>query len=206
MSFPTVVLAAAMGGLLSDMIWYLGARARGRDILEAVCGLTSNPRACALNLEGRARGAGPIYIIFSKLLPGVGNMMAAVSGVGGIPILRFAILDTLSLTLWAGVYGGLGWFFFEEVEAAMAWIDGVGRAALVIGVGLVVAAGAWRVLKIRMHRPHHERLTRPSTSVGMGEDLLKAGRRNPRASGEEAVGMTAQAPSPAPATTSQSSS
>lgn len=205
MPLPTVILAAAMGGLLSDLIWYAGARARGRDILEIVCGLTSNPRACAVNLESRARSAGPVYVIFSKLLPGVGNMMAAVSGVGGMPILRFAILDTLALILWSGVYGGVGWFFYDEVEAALAWIDGIGLAALVIAAGLVIIAGAWRALKIRMHRPHHARMTPSDTSSGIGEGSAEKGRLDPPARPRNAAGTTTHAPSPAPTTTSQSS-
>ena len=175
---PTLVFAAALGGLLSDILWYFSARARGRGILDVVCGLSSNPSACVLGVEKRIRSAGPVYMVFSKLIPGVGNLAAAASGLAGIAFLRFAILDALSLLLWAGVYGGLGWVFFKEVELAVAWAQGIGRTAVLVAVGLIALAGLWRVLKVRMHRPHHAEALKSAGSPSPGEELRDDSRRN----------------------------
>lgn len=154
--FQGIVLAAALGGLAGDSLWYMLARVRGRGLVDTVCGLATNPMACVLGVEKRIRAVGPRYLLLSKFIPGVGNLAAAASGFAGVAARRFVLLDAAALALWATVYAGLGRIFSPQVEVVIEWVLGLGRFALVLAGILVLAAGAWRFLKVRMHRPHHE--------------------------------------------------
>ncbi len=67
---PGIVLAAALGGLTSDLIWYAAARTRGQRLVDVVCGLATNPMACVTVIERRIRAVGPLYLLPSKFIPG----------------------------------------------------------------------------------------------------------------------------------------
>ena len=155
-SVPAIVLAAALGGLTADVVWYSAARFRGRGLVDTVCGLSSNPKACVLSVERRVASVGPWYLLPAKFIPGAGNMVAAASGFTGISLGAFLILDGLGLLAWASAYTGMGWIFSAQVEQMIQWASQftiwiVALAALLIG-----AAGAWRVAKVRMHRVEHQ--------------------------------------------------
>jgi membrane protein DedA with SNARE-associated domain len=70
---PGIVLAAALGGLTSDLIWYAAARTRGQRLVDVVCGLATNPMACVTVIERRIRAVGPLYLLPSKFIPGGGQ-------------------------------------------------------------------------------------------------------------------------------------
>lgn len=125
-------------------------------MVDTICGLSSNPKACVLSVERRVASVGPWYLLPAKFIPGAGNMVAAASGFTGISLGAFLILDGLGLLAWASVYAGVGWIFSAQVEQMIQWASQftiwlVALAALLIG-----AAGAWRVAKVRMHRVEHQ--------------------------------------------------
>ncbi len=153
---PGIIAAAALGGLAADLIWYAAARVRGQGLVDAVCGLATNPMACVLGIEKRLRSIGPLYLLPSKFIPGVGNLAAAASGFAGIGLGKFVLLDGLALLVWAAVYSSAGWIFSAQVERVLEWASGFGLLILAVAAGLITGAGVWRFVKVRMHRPAHE--------------------------------------------------
>jgi membrane protein DedA with SNARE-associated domain len=153
---PGIIVAAASGGLASDLIWYGAARVRGRGLVDVVCGLATNPMACVMGVEKRLRSIGPLYLLPSKFLPGAGNLAAAASGYAGIGLGKFIALDGMALLLWASAYSIAGWIFAAQVEQMIDWASGFTLLILMGAAGLITSAAVWRFLKVRMHRPHHE--------------------------------------------------
>ncbi|NIN73482.1 MAG: hypothetical protein GTO46_16475 [Gemmatimonadetes bacterium] len=153
---PGIIVAAALGGLASDLIWYVAARVRGRGLVEAVCGLATNPMACVTVVEKRLLSVGPRYLLPSKFLPGTANLAAAASGFAGIGVRKFIAFDGIALVLWAAAYTSAGWIFSTQVEQVIEWASGFTLLIVVGAAGLITSAGVWRFLKVRMHRPHHE--------------------------------------------------
>lgn len=170
LSFPTIVLATVLGGLVADGIWYWTARLRGRGMVDMVCGLSSNPMACVLGVESRIAIVGPWFLLPAKFIPGAGNLVAAASGFAGISFGAFVMFDALGLLAWAAAYTGIGWVFSAQVELILSW--GGRFASWILGGAalLVVAAGAWRVAKVRMHRVVHKR-AREQGAFGVAEGL-----------------------------------
>ncbi|MBI4501671.1 MAG: VTT domain-containing protein [Gemmatimonadetes bacterium] len=155
LSFGGAAVAVAVGGLLGDGMWFVLARARGARIVSLVCGLATNPRACVSNVAARVMQFGPAYILPAKFLPGTGNLIAAASGLGDMRLWSFLVLDLMALTLWAATYLALGRVFASSVEVAVAWAAGMGHALAATFVGLILAAGIWRLIKVRIHRRRH---------------------------------------------------
>lgn len=149
-------LSIVLGSLLADAIWFSLARWRGAGLVDRVCGLTSNPRACVLGVTSRLSRIGPLYVLPAKLLPGTGNLIAPAAGFAGMPMRTFLLLDVASLAIWAGAYITAGWLLAAHVEEAVRWLESVSRAALAAAaIALVIAAGAWRVMKVTRHRARH---------------------------------------------------
>lgn len=137
--------AAAAGGLLADGMWYGLGRWQGYRLVGVACRLSSNPTACVVDVEDRVRRLGPGFVIPSKFLPGVGNLMAPAAGFAGVAASLFLLYDAVALSLWAGVYTGLGRIFSRHVAAVIEWIALYRDYALVAAVVLVVGAAVWRV-------------------------------------------------------------
>lgn len=157
LNLGVAVLSAAAGGLAADLGWYAVSRWRGKRLVNTVCGLTSNPRACALAVADRLAHVGPIYIVPSKFIPGTANLMAAAAGIAGLRAPAFLAADVAALLLWAGVYGLLGFFLAAQVGLVVDWLEGYARWAFGIVIVLVAGAAAWRFVRVRMHRKEHAR-------------------------------------------------
>ena len=157
-SFPGIIVSAALGGLLGDLTWYGAARWRGRGLRDTVCGLSSNPSACVIGVERRVRTVGPKYLLPAKFIPGAGNLVAAASGFAGISIGTFLLLDGLGLLIWALVYGGAGWVFSAQVEQLVQWASGFTLWLVAGASALIGGAAAWRVAKVNLHRARHRAL------------------------------------------------
>ena len=154
-SLPLIAASAALGGLVADATWYGLARWRGRSLVGAACGLSSNRRACVLGVEQRARRLGTIYILFAKFIPGAGNLIAPAGGFGEIPARRFLLLDGGGLLAWAMVYAGAGWLFSDSVEALIGVAAGYARWILWSLPLFIVGGAAWRYQKARRHQAGH---------------------------------------------------
>lgn len=149
-------LSIALGSLLADTAWFSLARWRGPQLVDRACGLTSNPRACVLGVMDRLSRIGPLYVLAAKLLPGAGNLIAPAAGFAGMPLRTFLLLDAASLAIWVSAYGTLGWLLAAHVDDAVRWIEGVSRGVLAAtAIAIVIAAGAWRLTKVRRHRAGH---------------------------------------------------
>jgi len=156
LSGPAIILAAALGGFSADIFWYSAARIRGRGLVDTVCGLSSNPMACVLSVEQKVSSMGPWFLLPAKFIPGAGNLVAAASGLTPVSLGAFLVLDGLGVLAWASVFTGLGWIFSAQVGQVIQWASQF-TAWLVALAGLLVGgAGAWRVLKVRMHRSMHQ--------------------------------------------------
>lgn len=174
-SMPVLVVAGAMtavgalalvpavafvvvGGLLGDAVWFGVARLRGQRIVNRVCGITSNPRACVYGVTRRIERLGPAYIIPAKFIPGTGNLIAAASGLAGVGATTFFLTDALALTLWASVYMFVGRVFAGQVEVGVAWLLGTVRLVAAVALALVAVAALVRWVKVRRHQRGHAQL------------------------------------------------
>lgn len=153
---PVLVAAsAALGGLVADGSWYLVARWRGRRMVDAACGLTSNPNACVLNVQERVARLGPAYVLPSKFIPGAGNLVAPAAGLAAMDPARFLASDAAALGLWAGVYTTAGWIFSDQIRSVIALVERYQKWALAAAVLLVAAAAVWRTARSRLHGQAH---------------------------------------------------
>lgn len=150
-----VVLCVVAGALVADASWFLMVRWQGDRLVDAACGLTSSPDACVTAVGERVAKLGPAYVVPAKFIPGAGNLVAAGAALARMQPIRFVLYDGLALLLWASVWTGIGRLFANQVQGVVVWVEDYQRAALLVTVGLVAAAGAWRGVRVIRHRTEH---------------------------------------------------
>jgi membrane protein DedA with SNARE-associated domain len=151
-----IVISAALGGLLGDLMWFGLARWRGPGLVDMVCGLSSNPMACVIGVERRVQAVGPRYLAPAKFIPGAGNLVAAASGFTNMRLLTFVLFDSVGLFIWAAVYTILGWLFAAQVGMVIEWASAFTIWVVSAVSALIGGAAAWRVAKVWMHKRHHD--------------------------------------------------
>ncbi len=155
--FWVIPAVAVLGAFPADVVWFTLARHRGRVVVDRACGLTSNPAACVTVVRRRVAEAGPGFFVVAKLLPGVSNLVAAAAGLAHLPPTRFLGLNLVALSLWACLWSGVGWGMSGQLVRFMPLLDQNLHYALAGAVVLMVAAGVWRVHKVRLHKGLHVR-------------------------------------------------
>lgn len=153
-----MVLAAAAGGLLADSLLFGLTRHSGSRMIDAACGLTSNPGSCIHKVRGELDRLGGKYLVFAEFIPGVGNLIAPAAALAGVRTIAFLVEDAVALVLWAAAYTGLGWVFSDRVETVLGWLAAYLDWVVILGVALIGGAGVWRLLRVRAHTQGHRRM------------------------------------------------
>lgn len=73
----------------------------------------------------------------------------------GVPPVHFLVQKGLGLVLWASVYTTLSWIFAAQVEPVLVWVMGSLRLVLPAASVLIVGAGVWRLVRVRLHGREH---------------------------------------------------
>jgi membrane protein DedA with SNARE-associated domain len=130
-------LAASVGAsVLADLIWYGLGRRRGSQVLRIVCKLSLERDSCVRRTEEVFLRYGVGALIFAKFVPGLSTVAPPLAGMTGVSLPRFAAYSGLAALLWAGTWGGLGFWAGEALQQITDQSGRLGR-----GLFVVVAAG-----------------------------------------------------------------
>ena len=121
----------------------------------------------------RLRGATPLQIAASRLLPGLRVYTSLVAGAVGVNMRRFMAGVLPASALWVVAFLGLGFFVGAPVERLLGRAEAYGLKAAVVAVVVIVwVVAARRVPPSRTHyasRPDHESLR---LAVALAIDLF----------------------------------
>ncbi|HEU5153892.1 MAG TPA: DedA family protein, partial [Gemmatimonadales bacterium] len=127
-----LLLAATLASLTADSAWFGLGRWQGRRVLRLFCGLSLNPRESLAQVEHSLRHHGLVSIALAKFIPGLQTVAPPLAGALGIPIVRFALVSSLSGLVWAGGLVSVGWLFRDTVNEITQRIEALGVWALVL--------------------------------------------------------------------------
>lgn len=133
---PLLIGAAVAGDVIADVCWY-GAGVRwGRRVLGLLCKFTLSPDSCVRQTETMFTRMGVGTLLFAKFVPGFSYVAVALSGITGIGLGTFVLLDGLGSTAYLALPLVLGRIFHNAVADIIATLARLGE----YGVTLVVAA------------------------------------------------------------------
>jgi membrane protein DedA with SNARE-associated domain len=143
-SIPLAIAAIVAVALPVDLIWHELGRRRGARALSSLCRLTLEPDSCVRRTQNLFIRFGVRAMLVAKFLPGLTTVMPPLSGIFGVPRLKFALYEVAGVCLWAGSWAGLGYVFSDTVEMVALRASRMGRA---LGLVIVAALLAYILLK-----------------------------------------------------------
>src|SRR5215468_5222708 len=94
-SLPIVIITAACGALVADLIWYELGRLHGRSVLRLLCRIALEPDYCVRRTEDAFERLGLWALIPAKFVPGLNAATVPLAGMMKTPIVRFLALDLI---------------------------------------------------------------------------------------------------------------
>jgi membrane protein DedA with SNARE-associated domain len=138
-SVPLALVAAVGASLLADLIWYGLGRRRGSQVLRLLCRISLEPDSCVRRTEDVFLRYGVRSLIVAKFVPGLSTVAPPLAGMIGVGLPRFAAYSAVAALLWAGTWGGLGYFAGEALQRVTTRTERLGRTLLIsVAAGLVV--------------------------------------------------------------------
>jgi membrane protein DedA with SNARE-associated domain/rhodanese-related sulfurtransferase len=157
LSFPGILLAAVVGCVLADLVWFEAGRLRGKRVLKLLCALTSDPSYCIRRGREMFQKRGLRLLLIAKFVPGLDGICPPLAGTLGASRTAFVLHDAGGATLWAGAYITCGFVFAKQLDEVAKHISAVATlVVLIFGVPLLllfVLKLAQLVLMIRLLRP-----------------------------------------------------
>lgn len=129
-SFPKVVLAGTLGGLISDTFAYSIGRLFESSVRDFRFYRVARPR-----IERLTGTFGPLSIFLSKYVYGLRTASCVFYGVGRMPLVRFLPLAAGSCFVWVFILSGAGYFFSGAITQLLGDFHQLGILLLVIVVG-----------------------------------------------------------------------
>lgn len=144
LSFVAVVLAAVLGNIIGDGVWFLAGRRWGYRVMRLLCRISLSPDSCVRRSESILGRWGGWSLIAAKFVPGVSVVAPPMAGALGMSNLRFLAYETVAALIWTLLCLFVGRIFHAAIHDVLAVISNIGLGALAIGVLALAAFIGWR--------------------------------------------------------------
>jgi len=135
-----MLLAAVLASVLADWVWYLAGRLFGYRVLAGLCRLSINPGSCVTATEARFTRWGAWSLVVAKFIPGFSTVAPPIAGSLRMALPAFLVAAAAGAALWAGGAIAVGWWLREQLQQALALLQGNGSSALVL---VAAVLGLW---------------------------------------------------------------
>ncbi|MFT5014718.1 MAG: membrane protein DedA with SNARE-associated domain [Patiriisocius sp.] len=141
-----ILLTCVIASVPIDAFWFWLGRLRGVRVLHLLCILSLEPDFCVRNTQALFRRLGPMSVLIAKFVPGLQTLAPPMSGLTGMGLFTFLVLDTIGTLIWAAFFGSIGFFFHAELEMMASRIAEAGIIAGILLTVLIVAFFAWKLV------------------------------------------------------------
>src|SRR5580765_5544787 len=136
MNWFTGIIAAVVGSLLADLIWFYLGRHGGQRMLTLLCRISLEPDSCVRRTQGFFTRYGMKGVVAAKFIPGLSTLAPPLAGSSGVGAPRFFFFDGLGALLYAGSFILVGVLFSRQLEQIIAALESLGSGALGLAAGL----------------------------------------------------------------------
>ena len=143
-SAAAVLGLAYLACLIGDSLWFISGRLYGRRVLRFLCGISLSPDSCVRQTQTRFERWGSVALVAAKFIPGLSTVAPPLAGAMRYGWVRFTLLNSLGILIWAGLAIGVGLLFQAQVSALLAWLEDLGRAAVVLVLAVLCAYVAFK--------------------------------------------------------------
>lgn len=131
-SAAAVLGLAFLACLIGDSLWFIAGRRYGRRVLRFLCGISLSPDSCVRQTQTQFERWGSVALVAAKFIPGLSTVSPPLAGAMRYGWLRFTLLNSLGILIWAGLAIGAGMLFQAQVSALLVRLEDLGRTAVVL--------------------------------------------------------------------------
>lgn len=144
-SLPGIIGAGVAGAMIADLLWYAAGARLGRKVLSLLCRFTLSPDSCVRQTEDVFARMGPWSLLFAKFVPGLGYVSVVLSGITGLRVPLFLLLDGMGDALYIALPVVLGRIFHRAIDSVLATLLQLGEygVVLVTALFLLYLAARW---------------------------------------------------------------
>ncbi len=135
--FEEAVIVAAIGAFTGDQIWFYLGRRYGRRVITRFTNLTKHEDTVRLWLKHKS----DTIAFGSRFIYGTRTVAPVLLGIYDYPALRFAIINSISASVWAAAGIGIGYLLGTGAEKIFGHIDYIEELMLL--VILIMLAWWW---------------------------------------------------------------
>jgi len=143
-SFAGAALAAVLGNLLGDGLWFLAGRRWGYGVLRLLCRVSLSAESCVQRSEAILGRWGGLSLVAARFVPGVSVVAPPMAGALGMSTARFLSYGTAAALIWALGFLWLGRFFHTAINDVLALLSNIGLTALLCCAVALAVLLAWR--------------------------------------------------------------
>ena len=158
-----LLVTATLASLTADVAWFALGRWQGPRVLRWFSSFSLRGKKRVEQVERSLRSGGLFSIALAKFIPGLAIVAPPLAGASGVPLVRFAIVSSVTGFTWAGGLVGVGWIFRDAVVEVTRWLESLGGSALGL-IGLMLAVYT-AVVGWRRRRGSEKPLLAPEDSV-----------------------------------------
>ena len=136
MNWLAALVAASLGSLFADMIWFYVGRYYGDRVLRLLCRISLEPDTCVRRTQSIFANNGLRGIVIAKFIPGLSTMAPPMAGSGGMRARRFVLYDGLGSLLYCGCFILVGALFSRQLAQVLKALGSLGFGALAVVGGL----------------------------------------------------------------------
>ena len=137
LNLALVVGLGVIGCVLADLVWFEAGRLRGNDVVHFIHRFSSKSDSNAVRTKKLFARYGTKALLIAKFVIGLDAIAPPLAGMSGTSLPRFVSFDGAGATLWAGLYAGLGFVFYQQLDRAVAYTERLGKFLTAIVLILV---------------------------------------------------------------------
>jgi membrane protein DedA with SNARE-associated domain/rhodanese-related sulfurtransferase len=138
-SAAAVLGLAFLACLIGDSLWFIAGKLYGRRVLRFLCGISLSPDSCVRQTQTQFERWGSVALVAAKFIPGLSTVAPPLAGAMRYGWLRFTLLNSLGILIWAGLAIGAGMLFQAQVSALLVRLEDLGRVAVVLVLAILCA-------------------------------------------------------------------
>jgi membrane protein DedA with SNARE-associated domain len=129
-----------------DLFWFWLGRLRGVRVLHLLCILSLEPDYCVRDTEALFKKLGPLSVVLAKFVPGLQTLAPPMSGLTGMSIVVFFILDLIGTLAWVASIVLVGFYFHSELELMAQKAAEAGLIAGLFFAGIIAAYFVYKIV------------------------------------------------------------
>ena len=129
------LIVAIVAAIIADLAWYAAGARLGRRVLAVLCKVSLSPDSCVRQTETVFARVGPWALLFVKFVPGLGLVTVVMSGITGVSLPLFLLLDGIGGAVYFAVPIALGRLFHNAIDAVLATLAQLGTYGTIIVLG-----------------------------------------------------------------------